>query len=107
MSGISTHVLDTSGGKPATGVRVLLERQVPNGWHSAGQGITDDNGRIPRLLPGDGQLEAGVYRLVFHPGAYSQFYPEIAVQFRVEDPTMNYHIPILLSPYGYTTYRGS
>ena len=109
MSGISTHVLDTSKGKPARGVKVTLERQSANqSWVQAGQGVTDDNGRISKLAEA---LEPAVYRLLFRTGDYfgsrESFYPEVTVQFTVRDPSVNYHIPLLLSPYGYTTYRGS
>lgn len=112
MSGISTHVLDTARGQPAQGVRVTLERrsQAAN-WALIGEGVTDNNGRIAQLLRNGDTLEAASYRLVFHTGDYfgSQefFYPEIAVRFLVRDPSVNHHIPLLLSPYGYTTYRGS
>jgi 5-hydroxyisourate hydrolase len=109
MSGISTHVLDTSAGQPARGMEVTLERRSgASGWVLAGQGVTDENGRIPHLLAAP---EAAAYRLTFRAGEYfasrESFYPEITVQFVVRDPSANYHIPLLLSPYGYTTYRGS
>jgi 5-hydroxyisourate hydrolase len=112
MSGITTHVLDTAKGLPAQGVRVTLERrsQAAN-WVLIGEGVTDHNGRISQLLRNGDALEAASYRLVFHTGDYfgsrESFYPEIAVRFLVRDPSTNYHIPLLLSPYGYTTYRGS
>jgi 5-hydroxyisourate hydrolase len=112
MSGISTHVLDTAKGQPAQGVRVLLQRQSQGGeWVEMGAGITDNNGRISQFLRDGKALEAASYRLVFHTGDYFEnqesFYPEIAVRFLVRDPAANYHIPLLLSPHGYTTYRGS
>ena len=110
MSGISTHVLDTAKGQPAQGLRVMLERQSDAAdWILVGEGITDSNGRVSQLLRSGETLEAVSYRLVFRTGDYfeSSFYPEVAVQFLVRDPSANYHIPLLLSPYGYTTYRGS
>jgi 5-hydroxyisourate hydrolase len=111
MSGISTHVLDTSKGQPAQGLRVTLERQSEADWILAGEGVTDNQGRISQLLRDGEALEAAYYRLVFHTGDYfgiqESIYPEVAVQFVVRDPSANYHLPLLLSPYGYTTYRGS
>ncbi|HEV2687151.1 MAG TPA: hydroxyisourate hydrolase [Bryobacteraceae bacterium] len=112
MSGISTHVLDTAKGLPAHGVRVKLERQSAGaGWFEVGGGSTDNNGRISELLEGAEQLEAGVYRLTFFIADYfhgqESFYPEVCVQFEVRDASRHYHVPLLLSPYGYTTYRGS
>ena len=112
MSGISTHVLDTAKGQPAQGLRVTLERQSQAAdWVLVGEGITDSNGRISQLLRSGETLEATSYRLVFRTGDYFEsrecFYPEVTVRFLVRDPFANYHIPLLLSPYGYTTYRGS
>jgi 5-hydroxyisourate hydrolase len=110
MNGISTHVLDTARGEPARGVRVLLERAGADGaWSPAGEGVTDANGRIAQLLTAP--LEAGAYRLTFFTGEYFEgqqhFHPEVAVHFLVNDTSAHYHVPLLLSPYGYTTYRGS
>ncbi|HXE72030.1 MAG TPA: hydroxyisourate hydrolase [Candidatus Nitrosotenuis sp.] len=108
MRSISTHVLDTSRGRPAAGIEVTLDRQVPGGWQELARGRTDQDGRIQDLLPGG--LEAGVYRLTFHTGPYFQgegFYPEIKVQVHIKDPDQHYHVPLLLSPFGYSTYRGS
>ncbi|HYL37068.1 MAG TPA: hydroxyisourate hydrolase [Bryobacteraceae bacterium] len=112
MSGVSTHVLDTARGQPARGIRVLLERASEDGsWGRAGAGLTDSNGRIATLLDATGTLQEGAYRLTFYVGDYFEgqeyFYPEISVQFMVQDPAAHYHVPLLLSPYGYTTYRGS
>jgi len=112
MIGISTHVLDTAKGRPAQGVRVIVEHMSHGGnFVSAGEGVTDSNGRIPRLLTSGAALEAGVYRLTFYVGDYFEgqdhFYPEVTVNFLVRDPSTHYHVPLLLSPYGYTTYRGS
>ena len=113
MSGISTHVLDTSTGRPASGVLVALKRTFTQGrsWDSVGSGITDENGRIPSVLDPAESLDPGTYQLIFHVADYFEdrehFHPEIAIQFLVRDPDAHYHVPLLLSPYGYTTYRGS
>jgi 5-hydroxyisourate hydrolase len=107
MSGISTHVLDTSKGQPAREIKVFLEhRRGATEWVRVGEGVTDGNGRIPQLL---GAVDVGDYRLTFRVADYFEepFYPEVTVQFTVSDPSASYHIPLLLSPYGYTTYRGS
>jgi 5-hydroxyisourate hydrolase len=112
MSGITTHVLDTSRGRPAAGVQVELHRKSGEEWQFIGAGVTDANGRCNGIL-GDRHLEAGTYRLVFHAGAYFQaqkadtFYFEIPVQFEVRDANSHYHVPLLISPFGYSTYRGS
>ena len=112
MSGISTHVLDTSKGSPARGVRVVVERRSLEGsWVEISSGLTDQNGRVAELLGnGEGLLVAS-YRLTFSTGEYFQgqecFYPEVTVLFDVRDASAHYHVPLLLSPYGYTTYRGS
>ena len=104
MSGISTHVLDITTGKPAANIRVRLfyrDRQV-------GEAVTNEAGRCPALLPDDVVLEAGLYRLVFEVEPYMDgFFPEVAISFKVDDSAMSYHVPLLLSNYGYTTYRGS
>jgi 5-hydroxyisourate hydrolase len=112
MTGISTHVLDTAGGRPARGVRVVLERASTEGiWNLAGEGVTDSNGRIAQLLAADEPLQPGSYRLTFFTGDYFEgqehFYPKVALEFLVRDASTHYHVPLLLSPYGYTTYRGS
>jgi 5-hydroxyisourate hydrolase len=112
MIGISTHVLDTAQGRPAPRVRVTAEHRSLSGkFVAAGEGITDNNGRIAQLLAGDAGLEAGVYRLTFYVGDYfkdqDHFYPEVTVSFLVRDLSTHYHVPLLLSPYGYTTYRGT
>jgi 5-hydroxyisourate hydrolase len=111
MSGISTHVLDTSRGRPASGVGVVLEAADAGGWRELARGATDTDGRIAALLPG-GAPAAGDYRLRFATGEYfrglgqAAFYPEVVVHVRLE-PGTKYHLPLLLSPYGYSTYRGS
>lgn len=104
MSGISTHVLDTAQGRPAAGIAVTLEYKEDR-WESAGQGVTDANGRIARLLPEGEPIRGGLYRILFQTNG--AFFPEVVIQFRIDDPSSHYHVPLLLSPYGYTTYRGS
>ncbi|HJS95572.1 MAG TPA: hydroxyisourate hydrolase [Solirubrobacteraceae bacterium] len=107
MSGISTHVLDTSRGRPAAGVPVVLERAVNGHWEPVGRGTTDADGRARDLL--SSVPEEGRYRLTFDTGAYlpTGFYPEVTVTFVVEAGEEHYHVPLLLSPFGYSTYRGS
>jgi len=112
MIGISTHVLDTAKGRPAPGVRVMLEHLVDDGnWIAVGEGLTDDSGRVAQLLGSRNVLNGGFYRLIFFVAEYFKdqdyFYPQVAVDFLVRDPSTHYHVPLLLSPYGYTTYRGS
>jgi 5-hydroxyisourate hydrolase len=114
MSAITTHVLDTSRGRPASGVPVVLEiRGAEGGYRELGRGTTDADGRLRTLLPGGTPLERGIYRLTFETGAYlalhsmEGFYPEVSVVFEVRDPAQHFHVPLLLSPYGYSTYRGS
>ncbi len=111
MSGLTTHVLDTARGRPAAGVRVTVQVQDGDGWRDVGGGVTDTDGRVPGLLAGE--LSAGTHRLTFATGAWFEaqgvagFYPEVAVVCRIDDPGAHYHVPLLLSPYGYSTYRGS
>ena len=113
MSGITTHVLDTARGRPAAGVPVTLEAEAGGGWSVVGRGATDADGRLRDLAPTDFVPTEGAYRLTFDVGAYfdasglAGFYTEVVVSFVVRDPTQHYHVPLLLSPYGYTTYRGS
>ena len=114
MSAITTHVLDTAQGRPASGVPVVLEMATAgHRWSVLGKARTDSNGRITNLLPADPPLEAGTYRLTFETSIYFQsqklesFYPRVTVVFTVKDSRQHYHLPLLLSPYGYTTYRGS
>lgn len=110
---ITTHVLDTSLGEPAAGMRVSLEVLVPErGWTQIAWGSTDQEGRI-RELSGGQPLVARRCRLVFDTAAYftgrgvEAFYPVVVVVFEIADPTRDYHVPLLISPYGFTTYRGS
>src|SRR2546425_10837980 len=114
MSGISTHVLDTSIGRPASGVRVVLEvHSAGKDWKAVGKGKTDADGRVASLLPAGAHLEPANYRLTFDVSAYfraqkvASFYSEVSILFAVPDTAHHHHIPLLLSPYGYTTYRGS
>ena len=105
MSLVTTHVLDTAGGRPAAGIAVRFETA---GGKPIADGRTDDDGRIRDLGPET--LEPGVYRLVFDTGAYlgpDAFFPEVALTFRITDGTAHHHVPLLLSPFAYSTYRGS
>jgi 5-hydroxyisourate hydrolase len=109
MNGLSTHILDTAAGKPAAGARVRLFKADLQ----LSSTLTNADGRIPNLLPSGAALEPGVYRLVFDVASYfaacstPSFYPEVSVCFEVSDASAQYHIPLLISPFGYTTYRGS
>jgi len=114
MSGISTHVLDTAQGKPAGDVPVRLEREeTPERWEQVGSGRTDQSGRCAQLLGEGEKLSAGNYRLSFDTKRYfaaqkiEGLYPLVQVVFFVSAGEEHFHIPLLLSPNGYTTYRGS
>ena len=113
MSRITSHILDTTLGAPAAGVPVVLEHETEKGWKALGKGATNSDGRINALLPDGAVLREGKYRLVFDTAAYftaqkaQAFYPQIVIVFRVDDGDQHYHIPLLLSRFGYTTYRGS
>ena len=106
MSPITTHVLDTARGVPAAGVPVTLERGPD--WTEVGSGRTGDDGRLAELGSPSGP---GTYRLRFDTAAYFRgtpaFFPEVTVQFTVERADEHFHVPLLLSPFGYSTYRGS
>ena len=103
MSTLSTHVLDTASGRPAAGIAVRLETRD---GRLLGEATTDADGRVARLGPD--RLDPGDHALRFDTGAYVDgFYPEVVVVFTVTDPDEHYHVPLLLSPYGYSTYRGS
>lgn len=111
---ITTHVLDTSIGRPAAGVAVRLEHQLADGtWYIVGSGVTDDDGRQRGLVPASSPALAGAFRLTFETAAYFQsrntasFYPRVVIEFTIRDAGAHYHVPLLLSPFGYTTYRGS
>ena len=103
---LSTHVLDTGLGEPASGVPVRLERAHDDGWLEVSAGTTDADGRLADWVPDD-QWHAGTYRLVFDTAARSVFFPEVSVLFFVAEPGRHHHVPLLLSPYAYATYRGS
>ena len=108
---ISTHVLDTTRGQPAAGVRIVLERVFGDRTVEVGTAMTDADGRVREFTLS--QKEPGVYRLAFAIGAYfasrhiASFYPRALVEFTIPDATQRYHVPLLVSPYGYSTYRGS
>lgn len=110
MSTVSTHVLDTSRGRPADGITVQLARAAEPGGAIA-QGTTDRDGRVGELGPD--ALPPGIYRLTFATAEYfaragkPAFFPELAIHFSVTDPGQHYHVPVLLAPFAYTTYRGS
>lgn len=110
--GISTHVLDTARGRPAAGIQVVLERRQADGWTELSEAATDGDGRVADLLDGE-PLAAAIHRLTFVTGPYLDeqgevgFYPEVSVVFEVTEPDEHHHVPLLLSPYGYSTYRGS
>ncbi len=113
MSGISTHILDVSRGRPAAGVRVTLERGDGEVWRELGTAATDEDGRAKQLLASADSLEKGHYRLTFHTQAYFDacgvegLYPVVQVTFTVANSAGHYHIPLLLTANGYSTYRGS
>ena len=113
MSGITTHVLDTSRGQPAGGVPVTLEIEAAGGWKLVGKGTTNADGRISDLVSAEVSIMPGVYRLIFDTGKYfashqsESFYPQVTIVFRLADAAQHYHVPLLLSPFGYSTYRGS
>ena len=113
MSAITTHILDISTGVPARGVSVTLERETAEGWEIIGRGATDADGRLRDLLDADFDFETGNFRLTFEVGNYfaqkeiESFYPRVTVAFTVTDASQHYHVPLLLSPFGYSTYRGS
>jgi 5-hydroxyisourate hydrolase len=114
LTALTTHVLDTARGEPAAGVSVRLDRMADAGPEEIGRASTDADGRVRDLGPD--RLEPGTYRLVFGTGEYlartdpgrdGVFFPEVTVTFTVDGQAAHYHVPLLLSPFGYTTYRGS
>ena len=113
MPEISTHILDTSRGRPAIGVEVTLCQWIGNRWRSLSKAVTDENGRISDLHQGTMHGEQGLYRLQFATDKYfaalntEALYPWVDVVFRIKDTDKKYHIPLLLSGHGYTTYRGT
>ncbi len=108
---MTTHILDAVTGRPAAGVAVVLEHRGSQGWDPVAQGRTDGDGRVGALGPDE--LDAGTYRVTFAVGAYfaeqgqPAFYPEVTISFTVDEPDAHYHVPLLLSPYAFSTYRGS
>lgn len=111
MSAVTTHVLDTALGRPAAGVPVRLEHVTGDGAEVLAKVATDHDGRVADLGPD--QVQPGTYRLVFDAAAYyaatgqSSFFPEVSITFTLADPAQHYHVPLLLSPFAYSTYRGS
>lgn len=107
---ITTHILDVSIGKPAGGVRVVLASVVDGQRKQVGAGVTDADGRLKDLGAAPG---AGVFELTFETGPYfltrdiKSFHPRVTVTVEITDPKQHYHVPLLISPFGYTTYRGS
>jgi len=112
-SPITTHALDTRLGQPAAGLGVVLERADADGtWKMLAVQSTNEGGRIGDLLPA-GSLTAGHYRMTFDTGRYFQsqgvehFYPRVSIEFEIRDPASHYHVPLVFSPFAYSTYRGS
>lgn len=113
MSAITTHVLDTSLGRPGANVKVVLEKDESDGWRRLGWGHTDEDGRLKTLLPPGTLAQPGVYRLTFDTRGYFStsgrrtFFPSVSLTFEITQPSEHHHVPLLLSPFGFTTYRGS
>jgi 5-hydroxyisourate hydrolase len=113
MSKITTHVLDTARGRPAAGVAITLEFENNGGWELVGSGITDAQGRVKEFFSPGFEMRPGVYRITFDTASYfaalgtEGFYREVTVVFSINDADQHYHVPLLLSPFGYSTYRGS
>jgi 5-hydroxyisourate hydrolase len=112
MSQITTHILDTTLGKPAQGVTIVLSAQQGEAWQELARGVTNQDGRIAGLLPTDEPLPLGIYKMKFFTQEYFEqqntpnFYPFVEIVFSVAT-TAHYHVPLLLNPFGYSTYRGS
>jgi 5-hydroxyisourate hydrolase len=111
MIRITSHVLDTSAGRPAAGLTVKLERAGSGGTALVASATTDADGRVRDWMPAG--VAAGRYRLIFETGAWfhaagrDTLYPEVVIEFEVQEGVPHYHLPLLLSPFGYSTYRGS
>ena len=110
---ITTHVLDTSTGCPAAAVTIVLQRQDTGAWIDISRDVTNADGRGAALTPAGQALPAGTYRLTFAVGEYfarrgaASFYGTVTIEFVARDSGAHYHVPLLVSPYGYSTYRGS
>jgi 5-hydroxyisourate hydrolase len=110
---ITTHILDLAFGRPAAGVRVVLAAIEDGQRRTVAAGVTDADGRLKDLVPKNKKLDAAIYELAFETGPYfmshgvQPFHPRVSVIFEVTDPEQHYHVPLLISAYGYTTYRGS
>jgi 5-hydroxyisourate hydrolase len=113
MSSITTHILDISRGRPAVGIEVSLQIRSGDAWTELGKGLTDANGRCATLLAETVAIESGTYRLLFNIAPYYEpqhtetFFGEIPIVFEIRHPEAHYHVPLLISPFGYSTYRGS
>lgn len=114
MATISTHILDVSRGAPAGGVAVSLASQnTDESWNELAHAWTDEDGRVKPFFLVEEPLPEGTYRLVFDTEAYFSgldiecFFPQVSINFKIDDSAQHYHVPLLLSPYGYSTYRGS
>ena len=113
VSPITTHVLDTSCGRPAAGVAIVISIWQDEQWHKLGAGFTSKDGRVTDLLPCDQPLAPGRYQMRFETSAYFEachvqgFYPYVEVVFEITVVDQHYHVPLLLNPFGYSTYRGS
>lgn len=111
MTGITSHVLDTSIGKPAAGIGISLHRKNDDAWAAIGDAVTDDDGRVASLT--GNTCEPGHYQITFAVADYFErrnvesFYPVIKIEFTVVDAAQHYHVPLLLNPFGFSTYRGS
>ena len=112
MSQITTHVLDTAAGRPGNDINIMLQQLHTHGYETIAQGVTNNDGRIADLLPPDKKLPHGVYKLIIETGIYysakgiKTFYPLVEISFMISDES-HYHVPLLISPYGFSTYRGS
>ena len=112
MSQLTTHILDTTIGKPVSGVSIILYQSQKEGWVKIADAVTNNDGRVPDLLTEDPKMELGTYKLRFETLPYfttrsvESFYPFIEIVFKV-DSDEHYHVPLLLNPFGYSTYRGS
>ena len=117
MSGVSTHVLDLASGKPAVGVQIILSRLENGQAHRLADVVTNSDGRVDKPLVEGKDFVAGVYELVFHVGDYFRaglgskppfgFLDVVPLRFGVCDPTQHYHVPLLVTPWSFSTYRGS